>query len=933
MIGEKIQHYTIVRLIGEGGMASVYEAVHDKLQTRVAVKVLNPILTANTNIRQRFENEARFMASLNHPNITRVIDYEERQDMLAIVLEYLEGEDLNHYIRKNGAMTPKEVLDVFTQVLDAFEYAHSKSIAHRDVKPSNIFIEPSGTVKILDFGIAKLVGSTDDMTVTGAQIGTPVYMSPEQVNSDKALDHRSDIYSLGVTLYYMLNGKPPYDTTTSSNFQIFTKIVYEPLPDLDKYPAINTVLKKAAHKDPAQRYQHCKEFSQALKAAIGFTGGPNHVSVNEFDDDKTIIDTESFTQSKMFINQKSGTSTPAIAEPKQQVQKPVIEPQKQMPSEAKKTEIKKTPVSESPKQPVNTKEVTKEENPFETKRPKKIKTTIITLIAFLAVLGSATYKLFPDLFDSESRRAERKAEVNKLMEYVKAEFKKPQGEGNYDSTLIVLEKALDLDDENPEVWFFYSSSLYLRQAKDGLFIPGLTVENINEASKALEKTLELDPAYTDKIYQADPYSRLTIYWGELALKYMTEGKKDSAIYALKEGKKHGAFRDELLEYARNTMKYTEQNSLMVNSFDITFHPMIYLQQIENYRTDIKIVDMGFMQSDWYLKYITEILAVPTPGGDWYSTLFGRSFPQYGVYDTIQLSNGENFVWYLTSSSGKLERRQEALISILKSNKFNLPVYFPMAGNNEYMINLPYRKPAGWALEIMSTWDMPTNESHDAQIKNCELMDCSKIKLTSTPSMEFKNLIDNIRHYYIYNATGLFGSEETKKMAKRLRTLIDIQLPVSAYPFTSKYMERYYKSMVLLMDYSEDQRKQEVVKEIRSYMASNNLSGITTASGLVYIEKQAGTGNTITDGNKAKINYTMLSLDGDTLDSSKPNLPLEMNVGELKFIKGFDEGIRMMKNGGKATIIMPYDLGYGSLGSGNVVPYSTLRFDVEIIGIE
>ncbi len=291
MIGEQIQHYRITRLIGEGGMASVYEALHEKLQSKVAIKVLNPILTANRNIRERFENEARFMAGLNHVNITRVIDYEERPDLLAIIMEFLEGEDLNVRIKREGPMPLHEALPIFVQVLDAVEYAHKKSIVHRDVKPSNIFIEPSKAVKILDFGIAKLLGATDDMTATGTQIGTPVYMSPEQVNTDKNIDQRSDIYSLGVTLFYMLNGKPPYDTTTTSSFQIFTKIVYEPLPELTNYPEINQVLKIATHKDPAHRYQTCSAFKQALTEATQAKKPIPEPQKTVFsDDDKTLID-------------------------------------------------------------------------------------------------------------------------------------------------------------------------------------------------------------------------------------------------------------------------------------------------------------------------------------------------------------------------------------------------------------------------------------------------------------------------------------------------------------------------------------------------------------------------------------------------------------------------------------------------------------------
>lgn len=321
MVGEKIHHYRITRLIGEGGMASVYEALHEKLQSKVAIKVLNPILTANANIRQRFENEARFMAGLNHANITRVIDYEERPDLLAIVMEFLEGEDLNVIIKRRGSMPLVEAIPIFLQALDAFDYAHQKGIVHRDVKPSNIFIEPSGTAKILDFGIAKIVGGADDMTVTGTQMGTPVYMSPEQVNTDKNIDHRSDIYSLAVTLYYMLNGKPPYDVATTSGFQIYTRIVHEPLPLLGSFPEIDEILKTATHKDRNRRYQTCSDFKQALIEAIQPQKSvlEKQTILPATNDDKTLIDIPEPPQKEKKPAQDKSIKQPVVEKPEKKI--------------------------------------------------------------------------------------------------------------------------------------------------------------------------------------------------------------------------------------------------------------------------------------------------------------------------------------------------------------------------------------------------------------------------------------------------------------------------------------------------------------------------------------------------------------------------------------------------------------------------------------
>lgn len=281
-LNTKILNYRLTRFIGEGGMASVYEGTHEKLGTKVAIKILNPVLTANKQIRQRFENEAKMMASLNHPNIIKVLDYDELPDKLAIVMELLEGHDLKSFILKKGVLKPEQVIPFFVKILDAFQYAHSKGIIHRDIKPSNIFIDEDNQIKVLDFGIAKIFGAGDDFTSTGAQLGTPTYMSPEQVKAEKNIDQRTDIYSLGVTLFFLLNGKPPYDSSTQSNFEIFNKIVYEPIPDLKGYPEINAIIKTAVAKDRNQRFPDARAFKQAL-----LNPAPKKATVVE---DKTRVD-------------------------------------------------------------------------------------------------------------------------------------------------------------------------------------------------------------------------------------------------------------------------------------------------------------------------------------------------------------------------------------------------------------------------------------------------------------------------------------------------------------------------------------------------------------------------------------------------------------------------------------------------------------------
>lgn len=268
-LNQTIDKYKLVRLIGEGGMAYVYEGIHERLGTRVAVKILNPVLSVNQQIRIRFENEVKLLASLDHPNIIKVIHYEETPHVLAIVMEYLSGNDLNTSLQRKEPFTKERIKHIFSQIMSAFQYAHRNGVVHRDIKPSNIFITESGQVKILDFGIAKIYGTGADMTSTGTQMGTPVYMSPEQVKGDRSIDHRSDIYSLGVTFYTLLNGKPPYDSLITSQFDIFNQIVYQPLPPIKGHEEFSAFIEKAVEKDRQLRFQSIDEMIIAFEKIVG----------------------------------------------------------------------------------------------------------------------------------------------------------------------------------------------------------------------------------------------------------------------------------------------------------------------------------------------------------------------------------------------------------------------------------------------------------------------------------------------------------------------------------------------------------------------------------------------------------------------------------------------------------------------------------------
>ncbi len=270
MIGQQVRNYRIESLLGTGGMGSVYLAVHTQLGRKIAIKVLHPTLTGNPLIRERFRNEAATLSHLHHPNIVTLYDYWEEEDKLYLFLEYVEGKPLDEYIHTvSGPIPDAKAVPLFSKILEAVAYAHDQHVIHRDIKPSNIIINNSGSPKILDFGIAKLIGhGVDTMTKTGTRMGTVLYMSPEQVRGE-SLDKRSDVYSLGVTLFQMLTGHSPYEGDNLSEYVVYQHILNDPLPRMQaRYPGVSDQMQglvdKATAKNPAERFQDCHAFRQAL---------------------------------------------------------------------------------------------------------------------------------------------------------------------------------------------------------------------------------------------------------------------------------------------------------------------------------------------------------------------------------------------------------------------------------------------------------------------------------------------------------------------------------------------------------------------------------------------------------------------------------------------------------------------------------------------
>lgn len=250
MINIPINGYIIKHLIGSGGMADVYYA-ENRLGRKAAIKVLKEELCAIGAIKERFEQEARIMVEIEHKNIRQAYDIGEVNSQPAIIIEYLEGHTLKQLIDKDK-ISDEKAKKYFEQCVKALKVTHAKEIVHRDIKPSNIFITNNDEVKILDFGIAKIKESGLG-TLTNQMLGTPVYMSPEQIKSPKNVDTKSDVYSLAVTFYHALTGKVPYDSTTDSDFEIQSKIVHEDLDLGTVSSSWSAILGPMLIKDASQR--------------------------------------------------------------------------------------------------------------------------------------------------------------------------------------------------------------------------------------------------------------------------------------------------------------------------------------------------------------------------------------------------------------------------------------------------------------------------------------------------------------------------------------------------------------------------------------------------------------------------------------------------------------------------------------------------------
>ncbi len=267
------QRYKIEQELGAGGMSAVYKATDPNLKRVVAIKLVHPHLSRDPEFVRRFETEAAAVAQLRHPNIIQVFDFNHDGDTYYMVLEFVPGETLQARLKRinnaNRKFSLEEVVKFASQVCDATDYAHKRGLVHRDIKPANVMLDIQGNAILMDFGIVRIVGGTEH-TATGAVVGTALYMAPEQIRGEHP-DHRADIYSLGVMLFEMAGGRPPFNA--DSAMTIMMMHLNDPVPDIGELNpnvpfALKTIIHKALEKNPADRYASAADMAADLRGLL-----------------------------------------------------------------------------------------------------------------------------------------------------------------------------------------------------------------------------------------------------------------------------------------------------------------------------------------------------------------------------------------------------------------------------------------------------------------------------------------------------------------------------------------------------------------------------------------------------------------------------------------------------------------------------------------
>ena len=279
---ERLGDYRIVSRLGSGGMGAVYRAVHERMGREVAVKLLRPEIQKNPMLLQRFDREVRAAAKLSHPNIVAALDAREHDGLHFLVTELVEGRDLDQTVRLSGALPIVDAVECVLQAARGLAYAHSQGVIHRDIKPANLLRSKDGTVKILDMGLARLSNADSskdvNLTGTGVMMGTAAYMPPEQARDTRKADARSDLYSLGCTLFYLLTGRTAFSGTTQMD--MILSHVNQPIPSLRQINAqiplaVDRIFQQLVAKSPDDRFQSAAELIPVLQSALDECRNPN----------------------------------------------------------------------------------------------------------------------------------------------------------------------------------------------------------------------------------------------------------------------------------------------------------------------------------------------------------------------------------------------------------------------------------------------------------------------------------------------------------------------------------------------------------------------------------------------------------------------------------------------------------------------------------
>jgi serine/threonine protein kinase len=265
--------YIVEEILGQGGMSSVYKGTDPNLKRVVAIKVIHPHLSSNSDFVQRFEEEAAAVAQLRHHGIIQVYDFNRDDDLYYMILEFVPGETLQDHLKRlndsGRKLSHSQAIEYMASICDAVDYAHQRGMIHRDIKPANLMLTTTGQVILMDFGIAKIVGGTRH-TATGAVVGTAMYMSPEQIKGEQP-DRRTDVYSLGVTLFEMVSGRPPFDAQSAMTLMMMH--INDPIPNIKSLnpevpDALVAIINKALAKDPNNRYQTTAQMARFKKCAF-----------------------------------------------------------------------------------------------------------------------------------------------------------------------------------------------------------------------------------------------------------------------------------------------------------------------------------------------------------------------------------------------------------------------------------------------------------------------------------------------------------------------------------------------------------------------------------------------------------------------------------------------------------------------------------------